>query len=227
MVTQTSRDKCKICLDDLEIAVKESRQNFLSPHFRCNTDAFELQCLHTFCVKCVRAWVECQVESRKVPMICPAEGCEMHILPSDVQEILSSDMLTQFTQTLIENNGTSELLFDGASSMYCSNKRCSALVVIQPEEELTEEEKQQPRSNCPHCGTALCRACKVPWHTKLSCEEFQALPDNDRQIEDIQLLNMIKKKAWKRCPRCKIIVARSAGCNHMRCHWYVGFITFI
>lgn len=70
---------------------------------------------------------------------------------------------------------------------------------------------------CPRCRKTLCKDCKVIWHDKLSCEEYQALPLTERAPEDLAFTELAKKEKWRRCPKCRAMVELKYGCNHITC----------
>lgn len=63
----------------------------------------------------------------------------------------------------------------------------------------------------------FCAQCKVTWHDGIGCEEFQKLHKDEREKDDIMLMNLAMSKSWKRCPNCRFYVERSAGCLYMKC----------
>ncbi|ETO12193.1 hypothetical protein RFI_25185 [Reticulomyxa filosa] len=66
-----------------------------------------------------------------------------------------------------------------------------------------------------NCKADLCSNCNVPWHTDLTCEEFQKQQRNRTQQEDAAFHSLMKKEKWRACPRCGVVVERSEGCYHM------------
>lgn len=70
---------------------------------------------------------------------------------------------------------------------------------------------------CPRCRKTLCKDCKVIWHDKLTCEEYQALPVHERAPEDLAFTELAKKEKWRRCPKCSAMVELKYGCNHITC----------
>jgi hypothetical protein len=56
-----------------------------------------------------------------------------------------------------------------------------------------------------------------------TCAEFQSLPAHERNQDDAAMLLLAKKKNWKKCPACCIVVERTEGCNHMGCVCGVSF----
>ena len=76
--------------------------------------------------------------------------------------------------------------------------------------ERSDREKLTPwgkRSTCLHCGTSVCFDCKQPWHPGTSCE----------QVEAAAMAEWTEKHDSGRCPKCRTVIERSEGCNHMSC----------
>ncbi|KAI0938557.1 hypothetical protein AcV5_000209 [Taiwanofungus camphoratus] len=90
-------------------------------------------------------------------------------------------------------------LLDSLPRHYCPNPRCSALVQL-------HDNPDEPRAICPSCAIAMCVSCHVIWHDNMTCEEYQALPLDERSPEDQQALQLMKVKNWRRCPNCSFIV---------------------
>nr|GFB34620.1 probable E3 ubiquitin-protein ligase RNF217 [Tanacetum cinerariifolium] len=40
---------------------------------------------------------------------------------------------------------------------------------------------------------------------------------NERDPNDIMLMDLAKNKKWRRCPSCKFYVERTDGCLHISC----------
>ena len=66
-------------------------------------------------------------------------------------------------------------------------------------------------TQCRVCGTVK------SWHLHLQCGELEALPREEQLAGDVQLLGMAASCGWKRCPRCRIIVEKISGCDHITC----------
>jgi E3 ubiquitin-protein ligase RNF144 len=73
------------------------------------------------------------------------------------------------------------------------------------------------RAECPDCRRLFCAQCKVSWHAGIECREFQELSKDEREREDIMVMDLAKTKKWKRCPRCKFYVEKIDGCLHISC----------
>jgi hypothetical protein len=81
-----------------------------------------------------------------------------------------------------------------------------------------------PCIQCPRCRGSLCKACKSVWHdskrniflyfrggspflAELTCEMYQALPENERAPEDVAFANLAKQEKWRRCPKVRAFCA--------------------
>ncbi|KAJ7637073.1 hypothetical protein FB45DRAFT_908153 [Roridomyces roridus] len=78
-------------------------------------------------------------------------------------------------------------------------------------------EHAQTLVQCPRCRKTLCTSCKSVWHDKLTCEQYQALPVDERNPEDVAFANLAKQEKWRRCPKCSAMVELKFGCNHITC----------
>ncbi|KAJ6676314.1 RBR-TYPE E3 UBIQUITIN TRANSFERASE [Salix viminalis] len=63
----------------------------------------------------------------------------------------------------------------------------------------------------------FCVECGVPWHSSMSCEEYQNLPLEERDAGDITLHLLAQNKRWRRCQQCHRMIELSQGCSHMTC----------
>ncbi|KAJ6688542.1 RBR FAMILY RING FINGER AND IBR DOMAIN-CONTAINING [Salix koriyanagi] len=71
--------------------------------------------------------------------------------------------------------------------------------------------------DCPVCRRFFCVECGVPWHSSMSCEEYQNLPLEERDAGDITLHLLAQNKRWRRCQQCHRMIELSQGCSHMTC----------
>ncbi|KAI4312087.1 hypothetical protein MLD38_036939 [Melastoma candidum] len=95
---------------------------------------------------------------------------------------------------------------------YCPFKECSAMLVVDGELGNSVKECQ-----CPYCHRLFCASCKVPWHCKYTCKQFQSMDVGERGNEDMLVKELVKEQKWGRCPKCKFYVKRTNGCHHITC----------
>ncbi|KAE8766365.1 putative E3 ubiquitin-protein ligase [Hordeum vulgare] len=72
-------------------------------------------------------------------------------------------------------------------------------------------------AECPHCHRMFCARCATPWHTGVGCREFQELGQDERGREDLLLRSLAGRLRWQRCPKCRMYVEKSEGCNNIQC----------
>ncbi|PKU73819.1 probable E3 ubiquitin-protein ligase RNF144A-B isoform X1 [Dendrobium catenatum] len=201
--------------ENLEMEFGVSSGSFpirLEPDFNCEicmeskypNELFAIEgCSHIYCKSCVSQYVAAKVEENVLFIKCPDPNCVKGKLePAMCSRILEDRVFDLWCKALCE------LMVN--DKFYCPFKDCSALMINDEEEVITDAE-------CPHCSRLFCAQCRVPWHEGLSCDEFQSLGKNDRKIEDLMLMKLAKESKWQRCPKCKFFVERSDGCVFITC----------
>jgi hypothetical protein len=66
---------------------------------------------------------------------------------------------------------------------------------------------------CSECLAHVCTFCKIEWHEGLSCSEIQEYHDPETR----ENVGLMKKLGIKPCPKCKTLLEKTMGCNHMTC----------
>ncbi|CAI9113803.1 OLC1v1014483C1 [Oldenlandia corymbosa var. corymbosa] len=183
---------CEICTDSKEI--DQTYENRI--------------CNHVFCNDCIRQHVEARLEESSTTrsIVCPAVDCKEEIEFHYCQSIMPETLLRKWDKILCESS------IDSSQKIYCPFKDCSAMMLMD-----TEEEVISSRTECFACFRLFCARCSVPWHQSFSCEEYQRLDVNERAGEDLMLKKLAEENSWNRCPRCKYYVEKSEGCIHMTC----------
>ncbi|XP_020240594.1 uncharacterized protein LOC109819306 [Cajanus cajan] len=188
---------CSICCDDKPVPIM-----------------IMLKCSHTFCSHCLRAYADGKVQSCQVPVRCPQPGCKYCISVSECRSFLP------FTSFESLEKAVSEANIDHSDRIYCPFPNCS--VLLDPHECLSARASSSSQSDnscieCPVCQRFICVDCKVPWHSSMSCVEYQNLPEEERDASDITLHRLAQNKRWKRCQRCRRMIELTQGCYHMTC----------
>ncbi|KAK8952271.1 hypothetical protein KSP39_PZI003667 [Platanthera zijinensis] len=174
-------------------------------------------CSHTYCKSCLSQYVSSKVDKNVLLIKCPSPDCNNGKLePEMCSPILEEGVFERWCMALCES------IVD--SKFYCPFKDCSALMIDDKDNEIKDAE-------CPHCSRLFCAHCRVPWHAGLSCGEFQNLDKEERQQEDLMLMNLAKKSQWQRCPKCKFFVEKRSGCMFITCRYLIfplnsGFVWF-
>lgn len=162
-------------------------------------------CTHSYCSDCIRQYVTGKIQDKITRIFCPVSGCHGRLKPEDCRSILPSKVFDKWGDALCE------AVISSRDKFYCPFKDCSALLVK------GSDYRDILESECPNCHRLFCARCKVPWHSEITCREFQKLHKDERGREDILLMQLAKKKKWARCSRCKFYVERTEGCLSMKC----------
>ncbi|KAG2294744.1 hypothetical protein Bca52824_041413 [Brassica carinata] len=133
--------------------------------------------------------------------------------PYTCRDIIPGDVFERWDKALCES------VILSAEKVYCPFEDCSAMMVVDDDDQGGDEVAE---TECPSCHRLFCARCEVKWHAGIRCEEFQRSGNTRKKKrssdeEDAMLIQMAKKKEWRRCPSCKFYVEKIDGCVHMRC----------
>ena len=172
-----------------------------------------LKCCHKFCSQCMKTYVDGKVDASQVPIRCPQLRCKYYITSNEFKSFLPLTLYESLENTLAEAN-------IHADRIYCPFPNCS--VLLDPSECLSARASSSSQSEnscieCPVCQRFICVECQVPWHSSVSCEEFQNIPLEERDTADITLHRLAQNKRWRRCQECHRMIELTQGCFHMTC----------
>jgi hypothetical protein len=69
---------------------------------------------------------------------------------------------------------------------------------------------------CVECGGTMCVTCKVAWHERMSCLEYQRrYPHGGPECE--RLHKLARQRLWKQCERCNHMIEHAMGCAYITC----------
>ncbi|KAL5783592.1 hypothetical protein ACOSP7_008621 [Xanthoceras sorbifolium] len=161
-------------------------------------------CSHAYCAGCMAKYVASKLQENITSISCPVADCRGLLEPEYCRNILPREVFDRW------GNALCEAVILGAQKFYCPFKDCSALLIDEGGETITQSE-------CPYCNRLFCVQCKVAWHAGIGCAEFQKLNKDEREREDIMLMKLAQNKKWKRCPNCGFYVEKQDGCMYMKC----------
>lgn len=173
-----------------------------------------MKCSHKFCSCCMKTYVDGKVESSQVPIRCPQLKCRYYISTAEFRSFLPVTSYESLERTIAEAN-----VFD-SHKFYCPFANCS--VRLDPHEFVSASLSSSSHSDnncleCPVCQRYICVECGVPWHSSMSCEEYQELPPEERDSGDATLHRMAENGRWRRCQQCQRMIELTHGCYHMTC----------
>ncbi|KAI3455841.1 hypothetical protein Pfo_012504 [Paulownia fortunei] len=173
-----------------------------------------IKCSHKFCSHCMKTYVEGKVQSTQVPIRCPQLRCKYCISASECRSFLPVTSYESLERALAEAN------ILNSNKIYCPYPSCS--VLLDPHECLSTRASSSSQSDnscveCPVCQRLICVDCGVPWHSSMTCEEYQNLPLEERDASDLTLHRLAQNKRWRRCQQCRRMIELAHGCYHMTC----------
>ncbi|XP_028416532.1 LOW QUALITY PROTEIN: E3 ubiquitin-protein ligase RNF14-like [Dendronephthya gigantea] len=214
---------------------KEREQVFKTNHFSCGvcfsekTGAFCIafpKCEHVFCTECSE-YFKIQIENGSVKALnCPQPKCESQALPSQVKNLVSSDLFAKYDNYLLQSS-----LDEMSDIVYCPRPTCQSPVILE----------QNTIGVCEVCRFAFCSLCKLTFHGVSPCvfrpDEVRKLKmeyENATNTERIflerkygkdrlrRMIDDLDSEEWlvdnsKICPRCHAHIQKSDGCNKMHC----------
>ncbi|KAI4861083.1 hypothetical protein F4820DRAFT_82213 [Hypoxylon rubiginosum] len=121
----------------------------------------------------------------------PFRCCSQEI-PVDLCSTATVDFRERYSLMLLELRTPNPL--------YCSNRACGVF--------LPPTQYQGPDiAACRACRSTTCRMCRNPTHAGI-CPQDVGMQ---------QAVALAAQNGWKPCPRCRNMVERIYGCNHMTC----------
>ncbi|KAG5654567.1 hypothetical protein H0H81_000092 [Sphagnurus paluster] len=158
---------------------------------------------HSYCISCMSSYIQNKLDPDGTgigktsaivfPIRCPE--CLIDEWPRGIEDDVAQRVLGQDGMVQWHH----QKLLDSIPRLFCPNPKCSSLVEA-------DEDNEDPQATCPSCQKLMCVPCRTAWHADLTCEEYQALPLDERSPEDRLLLDL-----------AKVIVELVSGCNHMTC----------
>lgn len=190
-------EHCKICLDDVDSDLM----------------FYVERCGHRFCVDCVKQHIEVKLADRKIPD-CPHHRCIFHLSIDRCGDLLSYKESLVWMQRIRENS------IPLAQRVYCPYESCSH-VMSTAELSTCGSSSSTGLRRCFKCRGEFCLHCRVPWHGRLSCNDYRRLyPHRFQEISDVaKLRSLANLNGWRQCPTCYHMVARSYGCNRITCRY--------
>lgn len=154
------------------------------------------ECYHTFCLDCLGGFIGAQINNLNVQVdkngdvgiYCPWKGCKRMLDLTDVQRCVSEDQFERL-DTILRDIAIARL----GDIVWCRTTDCPSAMV------------QYEDSNmyiCYVCKGTICIECEIPYHSGMSCEEFE----NG---------NIFDNPNTKKCPSCSAPIEKNGGCNHM------------
>ncbi|KAL7923196.1 hypothetical protein ACQKWADRAFT_326132 [Trichoderma austrokoningii] len=158
------------------------------------------ECTHfpTVCLLCLASTVKAELGRKDWEDIkCPECGAVLQY--KELRRFADNETKDKLDSLMIQR-----AIQDDANFLWCSSDCGSG--------QLHDGGNDAPIMKCTSCGNLTCFHHKKPWHTGLTCKEFdeQAAASARHKDEDAASTDTIKK-VTKDCPECKVHIQKNGG----------------
>lgn len=158
-------------------------------------------CSKKFHYGCIKTYVYSCLSTSEIPIRCPDSKCG-HIL----DEMILLSLLTEEELALYKKRvRVVEALQNPDKYTFCSTPNCEYIFDI-------PMGSSDTMLTCPSCKKPTCSLCKIPFHTGLTCYEYQTYTPDDYAI-----CRALDEKKWRKCVKCRFWIEKNQGCNHITC----------
>ena len=163
------------------------------------------QCDVRVCKQCMKSHLQNTIMEGFIQLCCPGDSCSRAITDSEIEKYCDAECVTLYFKNKVdaENNPR--------------RKTCPGCNKIHSFE---DEEKIPKKVKCSVCHLDWCARCHAPWHSGMTCKQYQAdTVGNGRKALKVWAKSIGKDSAnAKKCPSCKFFIERISGCDHMTCN---------
>lgn len=190
---EESEDICPICLD-----------NKISENY------FELKCNHKICMECIKNYFEVSIKDGKVKSFyCLYGGCRYEYTSDLIKTFVSKETWAKYKRYK-RNQQAQNLLLSNNQCIQCPYPDCSDVIEIE--------------GGVFNSALTTFASCSRNHKFCLKCREIEDnhSPDQCESTSDHlynQILKISKKNKFKfkQCPRCRTVIEKDEGCNHIVC----------
>ncbi|ATZ53317.1 hypothetical protein BCIN_09g01870 [Botrytis cinerea B05.10] len=168
-------------------------------------DRITAGCLHdsSCCNTCLSQSIGAQIESIQWDQIsCP-----------ECPELLSFDNVKSFASEAdfarYDKNALLSYISNDPKFTNCLGPNCG-------DGQIHQDGENQPIMTCGTCSFKTCFTHKIPWHTGLTCGQFD-VQNRGAASEQEKKSQRLIKRATKPCPSCNAPILKNKGCDHMTC----------
>ena len=167
---------------------------------------YRLACGHAYCYSCLRHFLLTTSDTKQFPMSCMGDEatCGVPIPLPVVQRFL---VPAQFKR-LLEVSFLDYIGRNPDNFRYCTTPDCPELYSL-------EFDSADGIFRCPSCFASICVSCRED-HDGFTCGEWRIHRDPEAQERMLEGWAEGSQNV-KKCPRCRILIEKNGGCNHMTC----------
>lgn len=160
-------------------------------------------CRKAVCDECLELYVSSQVRVAKSYIGCPIPECGGYLEEGLVISHLADEDVAKYRYFL-------ELSQLDSSTKPCP--QCSRFTSLKGNNPNPSEHKY--KIQCDTCQFVWCFKCHAPWHSGVKCRDYRK---GDKLLRGWASVIEHGQRNAQKCPRCRIHIQRTEGCDHMTC----------
>ncbi|CAN6224552.1 unnamed protein product [Urochloa humidicola] len=170
-----------------------------------------MPCPHRFCAPCMGKYIEGKIRAGEVPVPCPEPACKEEAEGGGVLDPEDCKKSIDYAVFISWNDQLTERAIPPGHRVYCPNRKCGVML---EKSNCSSAGKAPAEVRCPVCRRTMCAACGLEWSTDGSGQH-----DCAEGPEAMLVKGLAAQRQWKQCPRCRMLVERTIGCDTMTCRY--------
>ena len=164
-------------------------------------------CKKAVCEECLKIYLSSQVQLGQVEIKCPVTECFEFLEETTVVYNLTHEDSIKYKYFL-------ELGRIDSSTKPCP--QCKHFTTFKKKGHIPTPSRSESRYKiqCPTCQLIWCFKCHSPWHEGVNCKEYKK---GDKLLRHWASEIEHGQRNAQKCPKCKIHIQRTEGCDHMTC----------
>lgn len=164
-------------------------------------------CKKAVCEECLRVYLSSQVQLGQVEIKCPITECFEFLEETTVIYNLTHEDSIKYKYFL-------ELGRIDSSTKPCP--QCKHFTTFKKKGHVPTPSRSESKYKiqCPTCQFVWCFKCHSPWHEGVNCKEYKK---GDKLLRHWASEIEHGQRNAQKCPKCKIHIQRTEGCDHMTC----------
>jgi hypothetical protein len=167
-------------------------------------------CTHPFsiCTKCVHKHIINIVKGGSFAVVasygnmaCPNLSCNSRLQGNEIKRFLNKEEYDRWDRLAFQEWTEAQPEF-----RWCSQNNCGSGQLVDGGADANSFFR------CVKCNNMTCIKHMVPFHSGMSCDEY----DKTLAVDEQALANW-KALHTKPCPKCRVPIEKNGGCDHMRC----------
>ncbi|XP_019632791.1 PREDICTED: E3 ubiquitin-protein ligase RNF19B-like [Branchiostoma belcheri] len=163
-------------------------------------------CNFPVCDACLKQYFTTQVLQGIVKLYCCSSKCQSTVSREEIIFRLDEDARVKFHRYLLEANREPHVK---------TCPRCSEPMTVEKHMAARKDwPAEEAMVRCTECNLVWCFPCHAPWHVGVNCRLYQK---GDKLLKVWAKEQCQGQVNAQRCPKCKIYIQRTSGCDHMTC----------